>query len=567
MYKMPQFQHWEIKLKIKQMSFIKRSIFIISFILIEFCLYGQSPDGYIKGKINYISSQNVYVQFVNTEGIEIGDTIFSLKNDKYQPVLIVKSKSSISCIGTIIGVTVPAVSNQVYVRKRVEPTPIEISAQKSKNGIALNDQAINTANKGKQSSGNSSSFSGRVSLSGYINNTSDSTINSTYRFNLSLNAHHIGNSGLSFESDLTLTNRNTFRTFVNLSSVADTMKLVSFRQTFNDARIYNLSLKYDINKTLSILVGRKINPNMANVGAIDGLQIENAGKFISIGAVVGSRPDLNTYAINPKMFQYGAFISHHLTENNRRMQTSFAFFNQTNNMVTDRRFAYIQHSNSLLKNVDFFGSAEVDLYGLQNNKPVTTFNLTSAYLSLRWSAFDNLSMAVSYDARKNIYYYETYKNYVDSLLDKETRQGLKFQINYQPFNRLSWGGSAGYRYATATYNESLNGYSYLTYSQIPLIDASITINATVLKTNYVTGMIYGASLSRDFFDGKLYIDLSYQKVNYTFPTTTQLLEDNADINFSWRITRKLFFTVDFEAIKDTNSNLQGRMFFNITQRF
>lgn len=345
------------------------------------------------------------------------------------------------------------------------------------------------------------------------------------------------------------------------------MKLISFRQTFNDARIYNLSLKYDISKTASVLFGRKININLANIGAIDGLQFENSGKLISFGAVVGSRPDTYTYAINPNLFQYGAYISHHLTDKTGSMQTSIAFFNQTNKMQTDRRFVYLQHSNSLLKNVDFFGSAEVDLFGLQNNQPVTTFNLTSAYLSIRWRTLQNLSMALSYDARKNIYYYETYKNYVDSLLDKETRQGLKFQVNYQPFNRISWGGTAGYRFATATSNQSLNGYTYLTYSQLPIIDATFTINATALKTDYMTGMIYGASLSRDFFKGKLYTELSYQNVNYTYTTTTQLLEQNVDINLSWRMTRKLIFSMDLEAMKDTNSNLQGRLFFNITQRF
>ena len=549
------------------MSFIKKMFFLFSFILTGASLYGQNVDEFIKGNINYISSQNVYVQFANTGGIDIGDTLFSVKNDTYQPVLRVKNKSTISCIGTVIGSYIPAKSNSVYARKKVELTPIEILSQKSKQGIALNDQAINNSKKGKQSTGNGSSFSGRASISGFLNNTSDTTINSTYRFNLSLNAHHIGNSNLSFESDLSLTNRNTFRTFVNLSSVADTMKLVNFSQTFNDIKIYNLSLKYDIGKTASVLFGRKINLNLANIGAIDGLQFENNGKYISFGAVVGSRPDLYTYAINPNLFQFGAFISHHLIDKSGIMQTSVAFFNQTNNMLTDRRFVYIQHTNSLMKNVDFFGSAEVDLFGLQNNLPVTTFNLTSAYLSLRWSALHNLSMSVSYDARKNVYYYETYKNYVDSLLDKETRQGYRFLINYQPFSHLSWGGTAGYRLATATSGQSLNGYSYLTFSQLPLIEASITIDATALKTTYMNGTIYGASLSRDFFNGKFNVDLSYQKVNYVFATTTQLLEDNADINLSWRITRKLFLSMDLEASKDTNSNLLGRLFFNITQRF
>ncbi len=548
------------------MSFIRKFLFIISLMLLVFSLYGQNSDGFITGKISYISAQNVYVQFTNTHGIEIGDTIFSLKVDTYQPILIVKSKSSISCIATIIDTYKPVVSSQVFVRKRVEPVPTEVAAQKSKQGIALNDQAINYAKKGKPQSGVGSSFSGRVSLSGYMNNTSDTTINSTFRLNFSLNAHHIANTGLSAEVDLSLTNRNTYRPYVNLSSL-DSMKLVSYPQTFNDVRIFNLSLKYDITKTASVLFGRRINTNLANIGAIDGLQVENIGKNISFGAVVGSRPDLYTYAINPTLFQYGAYIGHQLTEKTGSMQTSLAFFNQTNNFITDRRFMYIQHSNSLLKNVDFFGSAEVDLYALQNNQPVTTFNLTGAYVSLRWSPFNNLSLGLSYDARKNIYYYETYKNYVDSLLDKETRQGLKFQVNYQPFSHLSWGGTAGYRFATPTASQSLNGYSYLTYSQIPWIDASISINATALKTTYVTGMIYGASLSRDFFKGRFYAELSYQNVNYTFPTSTQLLENSVDLNLSWRITQKLFFSVDAEAMKDTNSNLQGRLFFNLTQRF
>lgn len=539
-------------------------ILIIAFIFMGLSLYGQNTDSYIKGSISFISSQNVYVQFTNTNGIEIGDTIFNLKNDTFQPLLIVKNKSSISCIGTIIGTGIPAVSNHVFARKRVESAPIEVVAQKSKEGIPLNDLTINNSKTEKQSTGNNSSISGRVSLSGFINNTSDTTLNSSFRFNLTLNAHHIANSGFSTECDLSLTNRNVYTPF---TSLIDSTRLINYRQTFNDVRIYNLSLKYDISKTTNILFGRKINLNLANIGAIDGLQVENAGKVISFGAVVGSRPDTYTYAVNPNLFEYGAYISHQLTEKAGNMQTSLAFFNQTNNMLTDRRFLYIQHSNSLLKNVDFFGSAEVDLFGLQNSQPITTFNLTSAYLSLRWNKSHNFSLALSYDARKNIYYYETYKNHVDSLLDKETRQGLKLQLNYQPFKRLTWGGTAGYRFATATSGQSLNGYTYLTYSQLPFIDASITINTTALKTGYLTGMIYGASLSRDFFNGKLYTELSYQNVNYTYTTTTQLLEKNVTIDLSWRITRKLIFSLNYESMKDTNSNSQGQLFFNITQRF
>ena len=136
------------------MNSIKRNIFIISIILSGFNLYGQSGVGFIKGNINFISSQNVYVQFLNTDGIEIGDTLFNFSNNTYQPVLIVKNKSSISCVGTVVGANTPAVSNFVFARKRAEPASIDVVAQKSKEGIALNDLAINRAKKGIQSTGN-----------------------------------------------------------------------------------------------------------------------------------------------------------------------------------------------------------------------------------------------------------------------------------------------------------------------------------------------------------------------------------------------------------------------------
>src|ERR1035437_7048466 len=164
------------------MSFISRNvktIGFISFIFSGFSLYGQNANSFIEGKVNYISSQNIYVQFVNTVGVEIGDTLFSLKNDTYKPLLIVKNKSSISCIGTIIAADIPAVSTPLFARKRMQTIPVEVAARKSKEGIPVNELAVKDAIKEKLSTGNGSSFHGRVSLSGFVNNTSDSTLNST----------------------------------------------------------------------------------------------------------------------------------------------------------------------------------------------------------------------------------------------------------------------------------------------------------------------------------------------------------------------------------------------------
>ena len=543
----------------------KEFLFIVVLVLFGINTFGQNNNNtIISGNVIFISSENIYVQFVNTDEIEIGDTIFISKNDNFIPVMVVKNKSTISCVGSLLVGSSVSTSNQVFAKIHVkEVIPTDVETQKAKNAIAVNDHIIQKSGK-KETKNSTASFDGRISLSSFLNNTSDSTINSVFRLNLSFNANHIGNSGFSFSTNLSLTNRNISKPF---TSLIDSSTLINYSQTFNDIRIYDLSVKYDFSKSASLLFGRNINPSLANIGAVDGLQFENDGKNFSFGAVAGSRPDLYTYAINPKLFQYGAFVSHHNTSSAGYVQTSLAIFNQTNNKQTDRRFIYIQHTNSLLKNVNLFGSAEIDLYSLVNNQPVTTLNLTSAYLSIYWRTSKQLSLGLSYDARKNIYYYETYKNYIDSLLDKETRQGLKLQLNYRPFNNFTLGGNGGYRFATATYGSSLNGYAYLTINQLPLINSSLTLSTTALKTVYLSGMIYEGALSQDFANGKFYIELSYQYVDYTFNTTTKFQQNIGDLDFSWRLSKKLILSADLEASIDTNKNLQSRAFINLTQRF
>jgi hypothetical protein len=330
-------------------------------------------------------------------------------------------------------------------------------------------------------------------------------------------------------------------------------------EKFKDLKVYNLALRYDFGNSATVLFGRKINENTANVGAVDGFQFEKKFKNLTVGALVGTRPNDSTYGFDPKLFQYGAFISHHFEINNRSAQTSVAFFNQTNNLKTDRRYLYLQHANSLLKNVDLFCSAEVDLYAVENYKPINDFSLTSLYMSLAYRPARNLSLSLSYDTRRNVYYYETYKNRIDSMLEKEMRQGLRFRFNYRPFRYFSWGGNAGYRLQTPTSDESMNAVSYLTYSKLPWIDASLTVTGTTLKTANQSGYIFGASMSKDFFNGDLGAEIEYRK-DLIFS------QDIAELSLSWRLSKTLMLSADFEGTRDQGSNL-GRVFINISKRF
>ncbi|MEI8087576.1 MAG: hypothetical protein WCG93_15305, partial [Paludibacter sp.] len=513
---------------------MKTRFLLLFYIFISVATFSQSNTIELKGSVSFISSEHVYVKFVNTDGIRIGDTLFLSKNNRLEPALVVNEISSISCIGSTIGNKQLSITNNIIAKKRIE-IPIEVIVQKSNESVAVNDLTIK---KGSTDSLNRAHFDGRLSVSSYSNFSGDAlsknTPNYRLKYNLALNAEHISNSGLSFENYMSYTHT-----------------INNPLETFKDLKIYNLAFRYDFDKTSSLSFGRKINVNTANIGAVDGLQYEKKFNNITVGVLAGSRPNDSTYNIDPKLLQYGAFISHDILTERTSVQTSIAFFNQTNNLKTDRRYIYLQHSNSLLKNVDLFGSAEIDMYSVVKNVPTNRFDLTSMYLSLSYRPFNNLSLAMSYDARKNVYYYETYKNKIDSTLEKETRQGLRFRFNYRPFKYFSWGGNAGYRVNSPISSPSINAISYLTYSKLPLIDASLTVTGTTLRTANLSGYIYGASMTKDF-GGNLSAELEYRKALI-------FAQDIAELSLSWRLNKSLMLSTNFEGTLEQGS-VSGRVF-------
>ena len=526
-------------------------IFILIFCSLNVTAFSQNNYETLHGSVSFISSQNVYVKFENTKGIQIGDTLYTQLDNKLNPVMVVKNISTISCVGSPIVQGSLALSDLIYAKIPVSKSTVVdiLEDTKAKKSVSVNDMAIKTISKQKTVEGNISRFDGRLSLSSY-SNVSNYSSDQRLRYNLSLNAQHLNNSKFSAETYISFTH------------------LLKKWNGFNNAlKIYSLAVKYDINKTSNITLGRKINLNLANVGAIDGLQYEKTGKHFNYGAIVGSRPDYYDYSFNPDLMQFGAFVSHNIQNEAGNLQTSLAIFNQMNNFKTDRRFAYIQHSNTLINKLDLFCSFELDFYSMVNLQPKTSLDLTSSYISLRYKPWKKLSLTLSYDARKNIYYYETFKNQIDSIIDRETRQGLRFHFNYRPLKNLNWGGSAGYRYKKSDSIQTMNAHSYLTYNNVPIIDAMVSIDATMLKTYYMDGTIYGITFARDIIPGKLSGDLEYRLVNYYYNfSETKLQQNIASLSFSWRLAKKLSLSADFEATLEKNNNY-GRLFVNLTKRF
>ena len=531
-----------------------RSILLAIYISISLATnaFSQNEQTIIKGTISYLNGQNVYVKFENTEGIRVGDSLFVARNNILIPAIRVNNLSSVSCVGSLLGLISLSISTPLFGKIRIEKKKDILIHKEFNESRSVNDQAISAIPVNVAPLPARAQTDGRLALSTYSTITG-STNDQRYRYNYSLNAQHINDSKFSLENYISLTHKS------------NELNLIG-KNINKYLKIYSLALKYDLSKSTNITLGRKVNLNMANVGAVDGLHFETVKNNLTYGVVVGSRPDFFDYSFNPNLMQFGLFTAHNVQKENGNMQTSLAFFDQMNKFKTDRRFAYFQHTNSLLKKVDLFCSFEFDFFTMKNLQPQNTLELTSTYLSLRYKPWRKLSVFVSYDARKNVYYYETFKNQIDSIIDKESRQGLRFQFTYRPTKLLSMGGSGGYRYQKSDKTPSINGYSYISFSQIPLILTTVTVNATLLKSSYIDGMVYGISLSRDIINGKVYTELQYRMVNYTYKNShTTLHQDIAELSFSWRIAKKLTLSADLEATHETGNNY-GRIYLSLIHR-
>ena len=406
---------------------MKKAFFQILLIILNLTVEGQVTVENVTGQVSYVSTRNIYVKFQSTSGLSPGDTLFLLSGDEFLPVLIINDLSSTSTVCTPLGERSFAVSDPVFARIKKEKSKAAeiVPAVSEKPATAVQTTTGSTTPQAEKKV-KQQQIKGSISMNSYTDiSDTDSENSQRMRYTLSLDAANIGNTKLSVES------------YISFRHKAGEWEDVK-NNIFNALKIYNLSLRYDLNETTRLSLGRKINPRISSAGAMDGLQIEkNLGKFI-VGAIAGSRPDFEDYGFNSKLFQYGFYAGYNSGSSKVRSESSVALMQQYNDFRTDRRFLYFQNSTSLLKNLNSFSTFEVDLYelkidSLNNKKSRSTFDLTGLYLSLRYKINRNLSVYGSYDARKNIIYYETYRTSFDHVLETELRQGFRLQAVRQDF--------------------------------------------------------------------------------------------------------------------------------------
>ena len=534
---------------------MNRTMYYIN-VLILFSVSMYAQTSWKEGKVGYISSQLVYVSFNSTTGLSESDTLFIKSKNKNIPALRIKylSSSSAACERIIndefksdmIVYALDKTENQVVT------TPVDIPVEQNEIKPVEKKEEINT----KSENNVESKVSGRYSIQSYsnFNNIYDRGDYQRWRHSFRFGAQNIVGSALSFS------------TYAIFAYRADDWKTVSSKLG-KALKVYDLNLNYQFNESTQFWFGRYLNRKISNISIVDGLQFEKAFSFLTAGVVLGSRPNYTDFGLNSKLFEYGIYLNRMDTIGKGMMENTFSLFQQTNNFITDRRFAYLQHNNNIITNTNLFASLEVDLYKKELGVAKNDFSLTSLYLSARYAPVKEFSLNLSYDARKNVYYYETFKSLSDNVLENETRQGFRVRSVIRPFSSLSIGLQYGYRHSKSDIKPSENYGGNISYSMIPIIQSSFGVNFNRLLSNYVDGYVYSVTLNKSLSEIRSDISVSFRKTDYTFSSGTSKFDEKALIlDFSTSAFNPFSFSISYEGAFES-TRTYGRILFDITMRF
>lgn len=492
-----------------------------------------------EGKVSFITSQNVYLMFDNTDGIEVGDTLYFEIRGKIIPAIVVKYLSSQSVAGEKIGKNDIRIGDTIiaFVRKKDTRSTLHVIAGDEKDTtliINAKPQILNADRsmipvKRKEIYG---SFNA-TSFSNYANYPNSVGIQ---RWNYSLNLQDENISGSSFY----------FSNYMNLSYMSSEWQDVK-ANIFNNLRVYDLSLGYK-GSGFNIWLGRHINYSISSAGPIDGLQVEKSFGNFAIGGIFGSRPDYNSLGLNSQLFEYGGYVNRIDSVNNGVVQSTLAIFQQTNHGHTDRRFLYFQHTNNAFKNLYFFLSSEVDLYKVKNNIQQNGLSLTSFFFNTQYTPDNIISLNLSYDARKNVVYYQSFKSFLDSLFTNEMRQGIQMGIFLRPVIGLFINMNGGYSYQKGDIKPSRNYNISISESEIPIIDLTATVSYNRVFNNFQDGSIYNFTLYKYLTFNASSISVGFSNVTYNFGyNANKFFQKSINAQIDTKILGPLFFNFYYEG--------------------
>lgn len=521
--------------------------FFFFLIFIPFILIAQTKERK-KGFITFISSQFVYLKFNGTEGLNKEDTLFieGLNLDEVIPAAVIQfiSSNSIAAkplLNLKLGDTLFAFL-EITEREKSQ----KVNTNKTESVFEKSQEEIVIEKKRRQKE-----FDLRMSVQTYgdLKNLKE-TNRSRYSFNLNLD--DLFASGVNTKVYF-IYNYNPKLVSVGKSKLRDVVS------------IYEISIEYKVNDYHHFRFGRALNPYVFNIGSIDGIQYEYSFKKNTAGIFIGSRPDISNYWFNINLLQVGAFINRRDSIMKSELENSLAIVEQTNNFKPDRRFIYFQHRNNIIPLTNIFFTTELDYFQVYKGQIQKKLDFSSLYFSINFRPIKKLSVTASYDARRNVYYLESLKHSIDSLLENNFRKGLRFSTLFRIFNTVSLNFQYSERFSKGDPSKARNYLVATTFTNIPLIKSNLSVSASNFNAAVFVGKNYTINFSKNLLED-LFFTLNFRLYEYKNIKLSNLYIDRyLEVSSFVNIMQNLSLTFSFE--KKLNREKSEWLSIGLTQRF
>ncbi|UCE24945.1 MAG: hypothetical protein JSU74_02525, partial [Candidatus Zixiibacteriota bacterium] len=316
-------------------------------------------------------------------------------------------------------------------------------------------------------------------------------------------------------------------------------------------QVYELGLFHEVEGARTEwAVGRVLSPYVRGVGYIDGGYFAHSiHRNFKLGLAGGTVPDRVSSEPDFDRRKFGLFASFETGDySTQRLALTTALSTEYDKETVSRDFLYLQGTYSRKGLLSLYQSVEVDLNrDWRYVRAGERLTFTNYYANATVNITEQASLFVSYDARKNIRYFELIDT-PDSLFNDDVHQGIKAGFNWRFADRFYFRGHAGIRFREGLPDDNRFVSGLLRINRFPMNRHSVTLSMHVVETQFTTGyrpmVRYRFPLLR-----KLTLNLTGSSYIY-------MVGDNktsyyyADLNANYRFGRRYYLSGNIRQYYD-----------------
>ena len=335
------------------------------------------------------------------------------------------------------------------------------------------------------------------------------------------------------------------------------------------SRVYELSLTSDDPRQRYGFGLGRIFPRYANgLGTFDGGELYGRIGRFTAGVIAGAQANYNTSGIDPDHQKLAAFANFSWGRDIwDRSDLTIAYGHQMYKGKLDRNFTYLQASLRVGPEFTFYGSTEFDFHKASTDGIVSRFNMTNTFVTLTYApSFRWLSINAGYDATRAIPLIESERTYVDSLLDRSLRQGLRGSVAFLLPAHVVITATGTYRLPSRTSPRASSASASVRASDLLGSGFGLGAQYGTIDGVYTRGRDLALDLDRwitDALTATLRVDrFEYQQTDRNERHRTT----NVSLTVSWRISRAWYAAFSGDRIWEDQLTTQ-RLYVELGMHF